>query len=1033
MIIDDELKMGFTSIERELDYYIEINGFKYSSIDLLKDLKVNIKADKDGIWIGRAIPKMLNAEIINNGDVINAGDEIKPYFGVKIGDSYKYINVGTFYAQTPELTEDRKIIKVAAYDKFKKAQTLKYGDISYPTTINNIVDLIASKLEVQVDKTNLMFLDYTIEKEIFFGKDKTVIELINAIAHMSICFAYLDYDNILKFKRPERVVTSLSANNVFKARIKNYQDNYDAVVISRQPQNDDVVQKMSQYQVNSVEVKLSNNPILDLDREFFANYLLGTAIGIPPHYGLEILEMQSNPLLEIGDLVFWGNKAVLVLEHEITMSRSVLKSQIAEKTETDFKKAKGIENLAINTELYVDKVKNEIVASIGDEVGNKITELKLDEKGIAQRVKTVIEENKDELKGDTGPQGPRGSQGQRGIQGLNGKDGKDGQDAEFNLVSLINQEKGYHLYGGNTRTNAFKHNTSSYIPIKPSELYTLSKDTSRVTSDQYLRYAFYDSNKRYISQSQTDMDLFSITTPSNAIFMRISYPDDSKPMLEIGEKKERDYYPNPKDTVAISEFEAYQTITNEGIAQKVSLSTYNSNNNKIDTRFAETKLYIDDKISTYKVTADNIKLEGYTTINGGFKVDNRGNVIATSGQIGSWNISDNFLWSGSGSNYVRFSGADGYAPFLAGGDSWDSAPFAVSSDGLIKATNAHVSGTINAKSGTIGGFNIDNNTLYAGSGSSYVRISGASGYTTILAGGSDWNSAKFAVSSTGTLKAEGANISGTITAKSGSIGNWNINDNGIYRSGNGYYVHIMPTNNYPIFFGTDSNNSRFRVTQTGTVLARAFTLEGGKVGGTNVYSSYMSGGRWSSANGSGSFSGSASFSSGSYTGSGYLYSGSTLAGYSLSDSNGYLTLSNLYVSSRFSTRNFDLGSGRIQGVYHSGAGGYMYASLGTTGWTITNSDIRLKENVKTMGDDTVKEIYSLPLIEYNYKSDETKVLNYGVNANLLSKILPEKFAKSFIFKDKNSGLYGAKYEMLTPHLVKAVQDLNKRLERLENE
>ena len=1017
MIYNDKLFQAFSQTERDLDAYIEIKGVKYGASDLLKDLKVNIKADKDGIWIGRAIPKMLNAEIINNGVVINAGDEIKPYFGVKIGDSYEYINVGTFYAQTPELTEDRKIIKVVAYDKLKKAQILEYGTITYPVTVNKLVDLIASKLEVQVDKIDLIFLDYNIQKEVFFGKDKTLIELIIAIAQMNMCFAYINYDDVLIFRRVRYANAQIYRDNVFKFRYKGEQKSYNAVVLSRHPQNDDVARKDESAEVIN-EIKISNNPILDLDREKFLARLYSEAEILPKFLGLENLTMQSNPLLEIGDVVRFDYGFIGIYEHEITMSRSILKSQIAEKTETDFKKAKGIENLAINTELYVDKVKNEIVASIGDEVGNKISELKLDEKGITQRVKTVIEENKDELKGDTGPQGPRG---------LAGKDGKDGENAEFNLVSLINQEKGYHLYGGNTRTNSFKHNTSSYIPVKPSELYTLSKDTSRVTSDQYLRYAFYDSNKRYISQSQTDMNLFTITTPSNASFMRISYPDDSKPMLEIGEKKERDYYPNPKDTVTLSEFQAYQTITNEGIAQKVSLSVYNSDNKKIDTRFAETKLYIDDKISTYKVTADNIKLEGYTTINGGFKVDNRGSVIATSGQIGSWNISDNFLWSGSGSNYVRFSGADGYAPFLAGGDSWDSAPFAVSSDGLIKATNAHVSGTINAKSGTIGGFNIDNNTLYAGSGSSYVRISGASGYTTILAGGSDWNSAKFAVSSTGTLKAEGANISGTITAKSGSIGNWNINDNGIYRSGNGYYVHIMPTNNYPIFFGTDSNNSRFRVTQTGTVLARAFTLEGGKVGGTNVYSSYMSGGSWNSANGSGSFSGSANFSSGSYSGSGYLSSG-RLGGSNFSSSSDRLDIRAVNANI-LNVDNLSINSSRFSMKNSNGVG--VFVSLNNSGFVTSNSDIRLKENIKNLDYSFNKYIYEMPIIKYTYKSDKNHNPQVGVNANYLMKILPKYMAKSFLHQDEITGFYGANYELLTPYLIKVVQEQNERLNKLE--
>lgn len=1023
MIFDNELKMGFTSIERELDSYIEINGFKYSSIDLLKDLKVNIKADKDGIWIGRAIPKMLNAEIINNGNVINAGDEIKPYFGVRIGDSYKYINVGTFYAQTPELTEDRKIIKVVAYDKFKKAQTLKYGDISYPTTINNIVDLIASKLEVQVDKTNLMFLDYTIEKEIFFGKDKTVIELINAIAQMNICFAYIDYDNVLKFKRPERVVTYLSANNVFKIRIKGYQESYDALVISRQPQNDDVVQKMSQYQVESVEIKLSNNPILDLDREFFINTLLSTARGILPHYGLERLEMQSNPLLEIGDLVFWGNKAVLILEHEITMSRSILKSQIAEKTETDLKKAKGVEDFIVNTELYVDKVKNEIVAKIGDEVENKVVELKLDENGITQRVKSKVEEKLSDpevqknFKGDKGDRGEKGDTGEADYTKFRSE-----FSSELNLlsnqISSKVEENTYNSALGSIRTDISKLT----LDLSGVSLTLETKGKYRNTLVGSDNFENYNLETRYYFSTREDGSIeFGIPSYVDTKETFFLFPLDRLEYIN-----ERD-----KATLLIDNLFINSNIT------RVVFSLADKNKQVVSNAFIHRD---NSKIYEFTLTGKPEYLRVALARN---NIDTIGSVrfyketiavVAGSVSNLTWDMTyindsktqykflkDEFLLS-LGTLKTELKG--------------DINGLSLSGSKITLTGDTKINGTFKIGANNlseIGGFRITNSVLEGGSGSNYIRLSGNPGYTSILVGGNTWESAKFAVSSTGTLKAEGANISGTITANSGSIGNWNITSNGIYRSGNGYYVHIIPTSTYPIFFGADSNNSKFRVSQTGVVLARAFTLEGGKVGGTNVYSSYMSGGSWSSATGSGSFSGNASFSSGSYTGSGYLHSGSTLAGYSVTNNGGYLELSHVYVSNRFSTRNFDLGSGSIQGVYHSGAGGYMYASLGTTGWRITNSDIRLKENVKTMGDDTVKEIYTLPLIEYNYKSDETKVLNYGVNANLLSKILPEKFSKSFIFKDKNSGLYGAKYEMLTPHLVKAVQDLNKRLERLENE
>ena len=385
-----------------------------------------------------------------------------------------------------------------------------------------------------------------------------------------------------------------------------------------------------------------------------------------------------------------------------------------------------------------------------------------------------------------------------------------------------------------------------------------------------------------------------------------------------------------KETIAVVAG-SIDTLTWDMTYINDSVTQYKFLKDEFTLSLGQLKTEIKGDINGLTLSGSKITLTGATKVNGSFKIG--ANNIS---EIGGFKITNTVLEGGKGSNYIRLSGNSGYTSILVGGNDWNSAKFAVSSTGSMKAVN-----------GTIAGFTISNGTLEAGSGSSYVRMASTSGAMPFMAGGETWNSAKFVVSSTGYLKATGANIGDSS------------------------------------FSGTASGTGRF--------------------------------------------------SSGSYTGSGYLYSGSTLAGYSLSDSDGYLTLSSVYVSNRFSTRNFVLGNGKIEGVYHSGAGGYMYASLGRTGWSITNSDIRLKENVKTMGDDTVKEIYNLPLIEYTYKSDENKVLNYGVNANLLSKILPKEFAKSFIFQDKESGFYGAKYEMLTPHLVKAVQDLNKRLERLENE
>jgi len=70
--------------------------------------------------------------------------------------------------------------------------------------------------------------------------------------------------------------------------------------------------------------------------------------------------------------------------------------------------------------------------------------------------------------------------------------------------------------------------------------------------------------------------------------------------------------------------------------------------------------------SEFNVKADNIKLEGYTTINGNFKIDNQGNmeavngkfsgkITSTDGTIGTWSINNNGIYNNNGFFINNFS------------------------------------------------------------------------------------------------------------------------------------------------------------------------------------------------------------------------------------------------------------------------------------------------------------------------------------------------------------------------------------------
>lgn len=177
----------------------------------------------------------------------------------------------------------------------------------------------------------------------------------------------------------------------------------------------------------------------------------------------------------------------------------------------------------------------------------------------------------------------------------------------------------------------------------------------------------------------------------------------------------------------------------------------------------------------------NIKL-GYATDNtsnlyGLYIRDDKGNLtvqLQNNGQnrIAGWKIEQYALKSEDGSLLFSWKN-DPNKHFL-----WANGKFGVKYDGSMWCTNADISGTINASSGTIGGWKIDkdriyNTVTYADSSNSTFSL-----YNPSIARGDILNYHKvvngqdtypFRVDRNGILYATGANISGRINATSGNF------------------------------------------------------------------------------------------------------------------------------------------------------------------------------------------------------------------------------------------------------------------------
>lgn len=127
---------------------------------------------------------------------------------------------------------------------------------------------------------------------------------------------------------------------------------------------------------------------------------------------------------------------------------------------------------------------------------------------------------------------------------------------------------------------------------------------------------------------------------------------------------------------------------------------------------------------------DGLKCGTYDCVGYGLYADNvylNGTIVSNSGTIGGFNITTNALSNGAwgtDKSVLMCTGTDiaksvGGSSAINGWCFTAGSKFGVTTSGDVYASNANISGKVNATSGTIGGFNITDSSLYTGLKSNY--------------------------------------------------------------------------------------------------------------------------------------------------------------------------------------------------------------------------------------------------------------------------------------------------------------------------
>ena len=240
---------------------------------------------------------------------------------------------------------------------------------------------------------------------------------------------------------------------------------------------------------------------------------------------------------------------------------------------------------------------------------------------------------------------------------------------------------------------------------------------------------------------------------------------------------------------------------------------------------------------------DGLKCGTYDCVGYGLYADNvylNGTIISNSGQLGGFKIGvnnlSNGIWGTDKSVLMSIGTTEnkaiGGSSAISGWCFTAGSKFGVTTSGDLYASNANISGTINASKGTIGRFNITDTYLITGSDDT---CTGMGENQAFWAGSNDSNNAPFHVG-----------YDGSIYSIKGLVGGWNIENGKLYAgdgsADNPVAVMQMPQKNnlwtFAVGGKSHSNYSDcpFRVSKDGKMRASWANLAGWTITDGKIYS-----------------------------------------------------------------------------------------------------------------------------------------------------------------------------------------------------
>lgn len=380
---------------RRLDAYFKLGDMEYHPLSFSIDN--NVYSSENDSFIGTFIARSGKLKV-NPADDLNLENQwLELYQGIMVSGSFQYKKLGSFLAYDKDDNNEYSIIdKKAVFN-----ETAPVDEVTYPTTPLQLAQWVCGKVGISLATTTFPNDSLSIPEAISFGEQPVYADIIVAIAQASCTFARITSDDQLDFRWFSTSDFTIEQKNLAESWPETA-DPYgpiNSLVLAREPLNDNVyIQDEESIEENGLtELKIANNPILDIDRHISKNAIFDRIDGFT--YTPVKCKSQGFFIIEPGDIIQVQLKnqsyvTMYVMNHSISYSgssRSSFETPALTKSQIQYQYAESVKQILKRTEAIVDKQEQRIqlIIETQDDQAERMTSIEMEQGQISQKVEDI--------------------------------------------------------------------------------------------------------------------------------------------------------------------------------------------------------------------------------------------------------------------------------------------------------------------------------------------------------------------------------------------------------------------------------------------------------------------------------------------------------------------------------------------------------------------------------------------------------------------------------------------------------------------